>query len=339
MTDSLIDLSTNENPLGPSPRVVEAIERAAKTIHRYPPHDDRMLREALAAHHGQDLTPDHFFAGASGSDVLTLIARTCLAPGDEAIICSPTFVVYAMTAEFQQARLIDVLLDPATCAHDVDRILASVTPRTRLIYVCNPGNPTGVVMPATDFDRLVERVPAGVLLVADEVYYQYVESDAFPETTRWIHAGRDVVIVHSFSKGYGMAGIRLGYGIARPDLARKLGRHRLIYHLSSLALHAGAAALGDAEHVARTVTSTREGKAFLYRHLERMAVKHWRSETNFILVMPNDRDRALAALVKHGVLVRPVDGPGRAPCLRISVGLPAANEKVIDAFADLLSPR
>lgn len=335
MTRPLVDLSTNENPLGPSPRVVEAIDREARQLHRYPARDDLSLREALSAHHGRGLSVDHFFAASSASEVLDLIARATLAAGDEIVICSPTFGVYAMTAANQDARVVDVPLDPASCAHHVERILAAITPRTRLIYICNPGNPTGVVMPGDEFASLLDRIPTGVVVVADEVYYQFVERSDFPDTIRHLHDGREVVIVHSFSKGYGMAGLRLGYGIARPELARRFGRFRLVYHLSRIALAAGAAALADQSHVAQTVALARDGKELFYREFARVGVRCWRSEANFVLVAPPSVEAALSRLREDGIQVRPVEGPGRVPCLRISVGLAESNQRVVAAMASL----
>lgn len=329
---TVIDLSTNENPLGPSPRVVEAIEREARRVHRYPARDDAALRQALAAHHGRGLTPDHFFTGASASEVLAFIARAALHPGDEAIICSPTFPVYASTIGQQDARLVDVPLDPVTAAHDVDRILAAITPRTRLTYVCNPGNPTGVVMHDPNFRSLLERVPAGVVVVADEVYYQYVDGGNFPDTIEQVQAGRDVVIVHSFSKGYGLAGMRLGYGIARPELVVRFGKFRLTYHLSGIAQAAGIAALEDQDHVRKTLALTREGRAYLYGELDRLGIRYWRSDANFVLTAPANPAAVLARLATDGILVRPVEGPGKVACLRVSIGRAEANRRVIDAM-------
>ena len=335
MTPALVDLSTNENPLGPSPRVVEAIVREAHRIHRYPARDDTTLREGLAEHHGRGLTPDHFFVASSGSDVLDLIARGSLTPGDEAIICSPTFPVYGLTIRNNHGVVVDVPLDEETCAHDVPGILDAVTPRTRLVYLCNPGNPTGVITSAADVAALLGGLPPEVLLVADEVYYQYVDDPSFPDSVSHLLDGRQVVIVHSFSKGYGMAGLRLGYGIARPDVAGRLGRFRLTYHLSGPDQAAGIAALGDPDHVARTVALTAEGRRFLSAGLHRLGVRHWPSAANFVLAAPHDPDAAFARLTDAGLQVRPVAGPGQVRCLRISIGLPEANQRVLDALASL----
>ena len=335
MTLDLVDLSTNENPLGPSPRVVEAIIREAHRVHRYPARDDGTLRAALADHHRRGLTPDHFFAASSASEVLDLVARASLQAGDEAIICSPTFPVYATTIRNNQGVVVDVPLDPETALHDVTRILSAVTPRSRLLYLCNPGNPTGVVMPASAVRTVLDAVPPEVLVVADEVYYQYVDDPAFPDTVAAIHDGRPVVIVHSFSKGYGMAGLRLGYGIARPELVDRLGRFRLTYHLSGPAHAAGLAALADQDHVARTVALTADGRRTLSGALTRLGVRHWHSEANFILAAPAEPDDTFHRLAEHGIQVRSVAGPGQVRCLRISIGLPETTQRVIDAMASL----
>ncbi len=335
MTLELIDLSTNENPLGPSPKVIDAIVREAHRIHRYPARDDAGLRTALAGHHGRGLAPDHFFAASSASEVLDMITRATLTPGDEAIISSPTFPVYGYSVKNNRGVLVDAPLDPVTCAHDVTRMLAAVTSRTRLLYLCNPGNPTGVLMPATEFRRLLDGLPLAVLVVADEVYHQYVDDPAFPDTIAHLHEGREVVIVHSFSKGYGMAGLRLGYGIARPELVSRLGQFRLTYGLSGPAQAAGIAAVADQEHVARTVALTATGRRVLSEGLTQLGVRHWPSNANFLLVAPADPDQALNRLAEMGIQVRPVAGPGQIRCLRISIGLPAATERVFDAFASL----
>ena len=330
----MIDLSTNENPLGPSPRVVEAITREARQLHRYPPRDDAGLRDRLAQHHQRGLTPAHFVVASSGSEVLDLIARTTLKQGDEAIICSPTFVVYGVTVANCGARLVDVPLDSASATHRTDKVLAAITPRTRLLYVCNPGNPTGVMMPSREFDALLAQLPPHVLVVADEVYYQYAADPEFPDSVRHIHDGRNVVIVHSFSKGYGMAGLRLGYGIGRPDLIERLGHPRLTYHHSRIALAAGEAALADQAHVAQTVALATKAKASWYREFDRIGLRYWRSEANFVLVAPRSATVAEASLRQAGIQVRPVDGPGNLRCLRISVGVEEANQQVVAVLAD-----
>src|SRR5262245_56533101 len=180
--EPLIELAGNENPLGPSPRVREAILRELDRLHRYPPGDEA-LRTALAQRHGRGLTPAHIVTAASGSEVIELISRAFLERGDEIILSTPTFVVYAPMAELQGARIVDVALNPRDFSLDVDRLLSAVTPRTRLLYVCNPGNPTGVMAPHADVMRLLNNLPPHVALVSDEVYADYVDDPAFPDTT------------------------------------------------------------------------------------------------------------------------------------------------------------
>ena len=330
-----IDLGANENPLGPSPRVRDAIVRELDRLHRYPP-SDTTLREALAATHGRGLTPGHFVTAASGSEIIELISRAFLERGDEILLSSPTFVVYAPMADLQGASVIDVPLDPRTFLLDVDRILAAITPRTRLLYVCNPGNPTGVMAPQTDVMRLLHHLPAHVVLVSDEVYADYVDDADFPDTTAAILEDRRIIVIRSFSKVFGLAGLRLGYAIAPPALAQRLTRFVRPYHLGRLAIVAGIAALEDTGHRQRTVELARRGRAVLYDELSALDVDVWKSEANFVMVRPPDGEAMLNALAKRGIRVRSTLKNGLPGALRVTAGLDAENERFLDVFAETL---
>ena len=233
--DAIIELGANENPLGPSLRVREAILRELDQLHRYPPGDEA-LRAALATHHGRGLTAGHFVATASGSEIIELISRAFLERGDAIILSTPTFVVYAPMAALQGAAVIDVPLHHDDFSLDVDRLISAVTPRTRLLYVCNPGNPTGVMAPRSDVMGLLNRLPPHVTLVSDEVYADYVDDPDFPDTTAALLANERVIVIRSFSKVFGLAGLRLGYALGPPAIVERLVRFLRPYHLSQYAV-------------------------------------------------------------------------------------------------------
>jgi histidinol-phosphate aminotransferase len=332
----LIDLSANESPLPPSPAVLSAIAREAEHLNRYPPRDER-LPEALASHYGRGLAPGHFLAAASGSEVLELLARAHLRPGDEAIISTPTFPVYAKTIERQGATIVDAPLEPDTFSFDLGRILNAITPRTRLLYLCNPGNPTGVITTRGACDELVGAMPSHVTLVIDEVYHHFVDRPGFPDAIQYVLEGRPVVVVHSFSKVFGLAGLRLGYGIAPPVTVERMARYKLDFHLGRLAVAAGLAALGDAAYRGRVLDAVRGGKEYLYHELARLGITFWRSHANFVLIRPPQKADAHRALLNRGVRVRPTEGNGLPGHLRVTVGLPEENRRFIAALEEVLA--
>lgn len=333
----MIDLRSNESPLAPPESVRAAIAAEIGNLNRYPARQDEALPAALAARFGRGLTPGHFLPALSGSDVLELIGRAHLAPGDEAIITSPTFPVYARTIRLLGATLVDVPLRPGSFEPDVDRIVAAVTPRTRLVFLCNPGNPTGVILPAAATEHLLDRLPPSVLTVIDEVYHHFVSRSDFPDAVGAVLAGRRAVVVHSFSKAYGLAGLRLGYAIAEPELITAIGRHRRDYHLSRLHVAGGLAALEARDYIRELVALVDEGRRYLAGELGRLGLHTWPSQTNFVLVRaPGDARELQQALQARGILVRTTDGNGLPGHLRVTVGLPGENRAFVEALAEVL---
>lgn len=326
-------LSTNENPLGPSPSVIETLRNLAPEVSQYPPPDDQKLRQALVETYGRDLTPQHFFTANSGCEGVEFIGKAFLGPDDECIICSPAFSVYQWAADLQKARVVDVPLDPESLTHRIDAILEAVTDRTRLIFLCNPHNPAGTMTSAADMERLYAGLPDHVVVVADEVYIHYVNRPDFPDSIADMAAGRNVIMLYSFSKAYALAGMRLGFGIARPELASRISAFCRTFHLSTLVLEAGIAALRDEEHKKKSVDLVLSGKIWLYQQLERLGLRTWPSQTNFILVeLPVPAHDAAVRLLDYGVIVMPQDKYGLPDCIRVSVGLPEGNEVFIRAL-------
>ena len=331
-------LQNNENPLGPSPRVVEAIRAVAPTLGTYPSYSDIELRRAIVDVLGRGLTPEHIFTGCSGFEALELVARAILGPGDEVILSSPTFTgAYRKVTEPLGAAVIDVPLEPRTFRYRPEAVLEAVTERTKLVMLCNPNNPTGTVISAAAVETLMSGLPEHVLLVADEVYHHFVADDDYPDSLRYVLDGSNIVIVHSFSKVYGLAGMRLGYGIARPDIANAIaGLHRG-FHQNKLALAAGIAACRDQAHVRRVVETLRSEARWVCGEFDRLDIHYWQPAANFILFETRvPADDLQAQLQQRGLLLRGQSRNGMPFAMRVSLGTREANQAFIAALEDIL---
>ena len=332
-------LNSNENPLGPSPRVIAAINKVAPTLGYYPSFSDIDLRRAIAHTLGRGLTPQHIFTGCSGFETLELIARATLMPGDEVILSTPTFAgAYKKVALPLGAKVIDVPLEPETFRYRPDAVLSAISERTKLVMLCNPNNPTGTVTSAADMERLMRGLPDHVLLAADEVYHHFVADEQFPDSLQYVLDGRNIVVVHSFSKAYGLAGLRLGYGIARPEIANAIaGLHRG-FHQNKLALAAGIAALEDQAHLRQVVAFVQAEARWVCAQFERLGIRFWQPAANFILFETRlPADDLQATLAARGFLLRGQSGNGLPYCMRLSLGARAANSAFIDALEAILA--
>lgn len=333
-------LANNENPLGPSPKVIEAIAAVAPSLSYYPDYSDLALREAIVAVLGRGLTAQHIYTGCSGFESLELIARAFLKPGDEIILSPPTFTgAYQKISAPLGARVVQAPLEPDTFAYRVDAVLAAITERTRLIMLCNPNNPTGTVIPADAMQALMRGIPDHVLVVADEVYHHFVKDPAYPDSLRYVREGKNIVVVHSFSKAYGLAGLRLGYGIAKPELANYIaGLHRG-FHQNKLALAAGIAACGDQAHVRKVVRALRKEAKWVCAQMERSGIRYWKPAANFLLFetgLPGEELQQ--ALLQRGFLLRAQRRNDLPYAMRLSLGTREANFAFIKALLAILMP-
>jgi len=336
-TEKIYKLSSNENPLGSSEKVIAAIQSAAISLDVYPDRDDIRLRSALVNFHGRGLTEQHFVSSVSGIEMIGLVARAFLNAGDEVIICPPTFGWYVVTAQRIGAELVSVPLDTECFTHNVDAILAAVTERTRLIYICNPHNPTGAMLTAAEMEQLVHGIPNHVMIVADEVYHQFVERADFPDSLSYVLNGKNVIILHSFSKVYGLAGLRLGYAVAKPEICQQIVGQKRPFQHSSLALAGGIAAVQDQDHVRKTIALVHEGKHYFYQQLDALGVEYWPSEANFVMIRPKgDADRVYQQLLEKGIMTRPTSKNGLPGYLRVTCGLPEANHAFIAALTETM---
>jgi histidinol-phosphate aminotransferase len=325
-----VKLASNENPLGPSPRAVEALRRAAEGVHRYPDGGHFRLRSALAERLAVE--PGQLVFGCGCDELLELIAKTFLGPGDEAVFAWPSFAMYPIVVRGMGARDVRVPLD-ADLVHDLPGLGKAVTPRTRVVIVCNPNNPTGTSVGARDFDAFVSELPDDVVLVVDEAYREYATRPDFPDALAWVARRPGTAVLRTFSKIYGLAGVRIGYGAMDEQLAGWLERARHPFNVSLLAEEAALAALEDEEHVRRTLAVTHEGLALLRRELAALGFETWPSDANFVLVRagPGSYER----LLREGLIVRPMGAFGLPEHVRITVGTPAENARLLRAFRKL----
>jgi len=325
-----IKLASNENPLGPSPRAIEAIRAAAAGVHRYPDGASFALRERLSSR--LEVDPQQLVFGAGADEILELLAKVLLGPGDEAVFAWPSFAMYPVVVQGMGATSIRVPLT-GDLTHDLPKMAAAVTDRTRLIFVCNPNNPTGTSVGAEAFDHFVESLPETVVLAIDEAYYEFVRRSDFPDSLKWVGRRPGTIALRTFSKIFGLAGLRIGFGIADLELAGYLQQARHPFNVSRLAEVAALAALEDVEHAERAHATNSEGSDYLCRELGVLGIKTWPTDANFLLAKAG-ADTA-ERLLREGIIVRPLNGFGMPDYIRISIGLPEENERLVKTLKRL----
>ena len=325
-----IKLASNENPLGPSPKALAVLSEVARTLNRYPDGGGHRLRGALADRF--KLTPDHVILGNGSDEIIGLLARAFLAPGDEAVMADQTFVIYKM--EVTATHGVPIVVPLKEWRHDLPAMADAVTPRTRLLFVCNPNNPTGTMVSASEVDTMMARLPEQVIVVFDEAYYEYAHSRDFPDTLRLVKQNRNAIVLRTFSKVYGLAGLRIGYGMTTPEITGYLNRVRPPFNANSLAQRAALAALEDEEHVARSRAMNQAEMATVLAGLTALGLRPVPSEANFLYVdVGQDGRKVFEALLREGVIVRHIEGR----MLRITIGLPEENGRFLQALKKVLN--
>lgn len=328
---SAVKLASNESPIGPSRRAVEAIFAAAENLNRYPDDTCFVLREQLATHLGVGGDQLCFAGGSDG--ILELLAKCFLAPGDEALFAWPSFAMYPIMTKGAGATPVQVPLDRDYRA-DVGAMLRAVTAKTRLVVLANPNNPTGTSIGAADFEKLVRELPERVVLAADEAYLEFVRRPDFPDSVRLLRARQTLVVLRTFSKAYALAGLRIGYAIADRELVDYLERARHPFIVNSLAQVAAAAALADTAHTARIRALTHQGIAQIEAGLRKLGLRCAETDANFLLVeVGPGADKLQEKLLRQGVITRPLGGFGLTTCLRVSVGTAEENERFLASLA------
>jgi len=317
LTD-VIKLASNESPLGPSPRAIEAIKACAYKAYLYPEGAAPLLRTAIATR--LQVSEDSLVFGNGSDEVLHLICETFLTPGsDQMVQADPTFAMYEIYGTLANAEIVKVPLVDYT--HDLAAMADAVTDKTRLLFVANPNNPTGTLVRRKEVERLIERLPARVLLVFDEAYDEFVDDPEKPDLLPLVRAGGNVIVLRTFSKAYALAGLRVGYGIARPELAGYLNRARSPFNVNLIAQAAALAAWNDHDHISQSVYINSVGRKQLYTELEARGIPYVPSQANFVLVdVGRDSREVYDALLKRGVIVRAGYGLGLPQHIRVSVG-------------------
>ncbi|AEJ61741.1 Histidinol-phosphate aminotransferase [Spirochaeta thermophila DSM 6578] len=331
-----IKLSSNENPLGPSPLALKALQDTAATIHRYPDGACRALKEKLAELHG--LSPDWYVIGNGSDEVMLFIAGAFVDRGASVVTGEHTFSEYTFATRVFEGEVRYAPMQEGR--FQLEEILARIDASTRVVFICNPNNPTGTYLSHEELTSFLEKVPGDVLVVVDEAYREYVEARDFPETVELLKDHPNLMVLRTFSKVYGLAGLRVGYGVAHPQVIRYVGRLKPPFNVNLLGQAAALAALDDEAFVERSRAITREGKAFLYGELSRLGLFYYPSEANFVCFrVEGSSQEAFRALMERGVIIRPLDSFGLPGWMRVTVGTHEHNTAFIAALEDYLRTR
>lgn len=327
------NLASNENPLGPSPLALEAARRRLSETNLYPDGSCRVLREKLAEKLG--VLPDEILVGNGSNEVIEIVARTYLDSGDAAIYGRHAFIVYPLvTQAIGAAHVVSPMPD---LVHDLEDMLSRITGKTKMIFIANPNNPTGTDVGGDDFERFAERVPKNVMVLVDEAYFEYAEKGTRLDAVRLRTADDSLVVVRTFSKIYGLAGLRVGYAVASRKTVDFLNRVREPFNVNSIAQAAACAALDDEEHVRRSREHASREREYFRERLARLGVGYAESRANFVLVdLERDAIPVYEALLRDGVITRPVTGYGLDAHLRVSFGLREENERFFDSLGRIL---
>lgn len=324
-----VKLASNENPAGPSPKAMKALRKGISDLNRYPDGSCFYLRNALAEK--LKISPEALIFGNGSNEIIELAARTFLAPGDEAIMGHPSFVVYSTIVQAAHGKSIIVPLKD--WCHDLEKMASKITKKTKIIFIANPNNPTGTINTAAEVDAFMKKVPKGVLVVMDEAYYEYVSSSEYADSMKYLGKGKDILILRTFSKIYGLAALRIGYGMSSEKTIEEMNKIRQPFNINTLAQIAAMGALEDDRHIKNTRKLNDEGKNYLYAELDKLKVTYIPTEANFIFVFLKKKNAPDInnKLLKKGIIIRPM-GPG---AVRITIGLPDENRRLVRALKQI----
>ncbi|WP_231907004.1 histidinol-phosphate transaminase [Cupriavidus sp. D384] len=332
----IVKLASNENPLGMPASAKAAIAAATEDLGRYPDSNGFELKAKLSEKF--DVPAEWLTLGNGSNDILELAAHALVRTGESIVYAEYSFAVYALATQEVGARAIEV--KSRQYGHDLDAMSAAIAPDTKLVFIANPNNPTGTFVSAAEIEAFLAKVPPHVVVVLDEAYNEYLDADQQYESIAWVRKYPNLMVSRTFSKAYGLAGLRVGYGVAQPPLTDLLNRVRQPFNVNSLAQAAAVAALGDGDFLQRSAELNRAGKAQLVAAFERMGLEYVKSSGNFVMVRVGTDDGAGArvnlAMLKQGVIVRPVANYGLPQWLRITIGLPDENAACIAALEQAL---
>jgi histidinol-phosphate aminotransferase len=328
-----VKLASNENPIGPSPLAVRAIRDALSELNRYPDGASWALVHKIAARH--KVEPNRIFIGSGSCEIINLLAFLFLRPGLNAVSSEHAFVIYQLASAATGGSFKAVAMRDGY-AFDLDAIAAAIDDNTRVVFLGNPNNPTGTIYRRAEWKRFLKRVPERVVIVADEAYFEFVADPDYPDSLEDHDDTRMLVTLRTFSKIFGLAGLRVGYAVARPDIISLLNKVRQPFNVTSLGQIAVMAGMDDEEHVRRTLAVNSEGMRYLEGEFKRLGIPYVPSHANFILADVASGREVYEKLLRLGVIVRPMDGYGYPRHVRISVGLPEENRKLVAALEKVL---
>jgi histidinol-phosphate aminotransferase len=323
-----IKLASNENPLGPSTRAIAAIRDKLDQLHLYPDGDCFYLKSALANKLGIDA--ERLIFGNGSNELIELAVRTFMRPGDEAVMARQAFLVYPLIV--QAIGGVGKVVSLKNFTHDLSAIGEAISPRTRIVLLANPNNPTGTIYRRDEWERFLQQVPANVLIIVDEAYFEYVRDTDYPDSLKYHADGKTLLTLRTFSKLYGLAGLRIGYGIAPREIADLLHRVRQPFNVNAVAQWAALAALEDHEHVQRSLEVNRQGIEYLAKEIARLGLEQVPSQANFILVRVGNGNQVFQQLLAQGVIVRPMAAYEFPEYVRITVGTTEQNRRCIEAL-------
>ena len=326
---SVIKLASNENPLGPSPKALELIQKRLKDVAVYPDQTSIELREALAKKLGID--KECLIIGNGSDEIMQLAAATFLSAGEEALISENTFSTYEFATRLFDGNPVFVPLKDYV--YDLPGFAAALSKKTKLVWLCNPNNPTGTMFSGKELDSFISTMPKGVIVVIDEAYSEYVESKEYPNSVEYVKRGLNLIVLRTFSKIYGLAGLRAGYAVAKPEIIKYLNLTKLPFNVNRLAAAGALAALEDRAFVAKSQKMNSEGKKYLYSKLDGLKLKYLKTEANFIFIdAGRNTDKVFMELMKQGVIIRPLSSFGFGEAIRVTIGTEEQNKRFIEAL-------
>ena len=333
--NQIIKLASNENPLGPSPAALAAMQKVLANLNLYPDGNAFYLKQKLAEKLG--VTTANLVLGNGSNEIIEFIGHAYFAPGVDVVVSQFCFAIYPLVAKLFGANVVTV---PAkNHGHDLPAMLKAITPKTRVVFVANPNNPTGTLALREDVIELVNNVPDDVLLVMDEAYIEFLDDAVDLVSLIRLSVRKNLILMRTFSKIFGLAGLRLGYGIGNPDLIAALEKTRQPFNINSIAQAAALAALDDVEHMRKTRENNARGLDFFQRAFRDLKLEYVPSSANFILVRVGEGQKVFDAMQKQGVIVRPMGGYQLPEWIRLSVGTPAENERGLGALKSALSKK
>jgi len=331
-------LSSNENPLGVSPKALAAMKAALDKVDIYPDQTDIRLREALVQDFDNQLSADHFLCGNSGSEVIDIVLRAFINEGDEVIFSNPCFLPYSVFSRWYGANQVDIPLLAPNYDLDVEGILNAITEKTKIIFLTSPNNPTGTYIPKAVMDDFMARVPKNIVVVFDEVYRHFADAADYVTALPYVLQGHNVIGLNSFSKTYGLAGQRIGYGYTTATIANYVRLIHKPFLLPLTSIEAAIGALNDKEFIAKTVKTVLEGRTYIAKAFDQLGIKYWPSQANFFIIDPPLPEMEFTdKMMEEGIMVRPVSQFGAPGKVRITIGDAEANAALVKALQNTTS--